>query len=65
MFYSGSTSPPRSPALKKFKAIHKNSVEKKMGDDMLASTNMPGVCESSLMWLMLDQSNYTEWAMLM
>jgi hypothetical protein len=29
-----------------------------------SSSTMPGVRESSLVWPMLDQANYAEWAML-
>jgi hypothetical protein len=36
--------------------------EKEVGS---GSASASGVCESSLMWLMLTRSNYTEWAMLM
>jgi len=56
MFYSGSISPPRSPALKK---------PKKKMSDVGPSSGAAGVKESSLMWPMLSRSNYTEWAMLM
>jgi hypothetical protein len=55
MFYSGSISPQRSPAL--------NKPKKEMGDD--PSSVPSGVKESSLMWPMLSRSNYSEWAMLM
>jgi len=42
MFYSGSISPPRSPALKKFKPNPRRKPEKKMGDGALPSA-MSGV----------------------
>ena len=54
MFYSGSISPPRSPALKK---------PKKEMSDVGPSSGAAGVKESSLMWPMLSRSNYTKWAM--
>ena len=56
MFYGGSISPPRSPALKKPK------IEM---SDVGPSSGAAGAKESSLMWPMLSRSNYTEWAMLM
>ena len=56
MFYGGSISPPRSPALKKPK------IEM---SDVGPSSGTAGAKESSLMWPMLSCSNYTEWAMLM
>jgi len=56
MFYGGSISPPRSPALKKPK------IEM---SDVGPSSGTAGAKDSSLMWPMLSRSNYTEWAMLM
>ena len=55
MFYGGSISPPREPLKKKFVIPRREP----------SASSMPGVRESSLMWPMLDRSNYTEWAMLM
>jgi hypothetical protein len=43
----------------------RKAAEKEMGDDALASSTMPCVWESSLVWPMLDRSNYPEWTMLM
>lgn len=66
MQYGGSISPPREPPRKKFVIARRAAAaEKKMGDGASASSTMPGVQESSLVWLMLDRSNYAEWAMLM
>ena len=62
-FYSGSVSPPASPALKKQKVFERRATKKKMGEG--SSSSSGGVKESSLMWPMLSRSNYMEWAMLM
>jgi hypothetical protein len=65
MFYSGSVSPPREPAKKKYIIPKRRQPEKKMGDDDASSSaGKTAVPVGSLMWPMLDRSNYSEWAML-
>jgi hypothetical protein len=66
MFYSGSVSPPREPTKKKYIIPKRRQPEKKMGDDDASSSaGKTAVPVGSLMWPMLDRSNYSEWAMLM
>jgi hypothetical protein len=67
MFYSGSISPPRSPALKKSKGDRRKPLEKKeMGDTRPGSSTVSsGFKESFLVWPMLTRTNYAEWVMLM
>jgi hypothetical protein len=64
MFYSGSVSPLREPA-KKHIIPKRRRPEKRMGDGASSSDGKPLVTVGSLMWPMLDRSNYFEWAMLM
>jgi hypothetical protein len=42
-----------------------HDIQKKMGDDATTSASSSCVRESSLMWLMLTRTNYSEWVMLM
>ena len=65
MFYSGSVSPPREPARKKYVIPRRSPVVQVMGDAG-TSGGAERVRESSLMWPMLTRSNYSdsEWAML-
>jgi hypothetical protein len=63
MFYGGSVSPPREPSRKKFIIPKKPTTEKMAGEGTLSPGS--GVKESSLVWPMLDQSNYAEWVMIL
>ena len=63
LFYFGFVSPLRSPMLKKHKVWDRRLVKKNMGEG--SSTVPCGMKESSVMWVMLTRSNYSEWAMLM
>jgi hypothetical protein len=63
MHYSGSISPPREPAKKKFVVPRRKRPEDMTGG--AASSSGSGVKESSLVWPMLERSNYVEWVMMM
>jgi len=65
MFYSGSVSPPREPARKKFVIPRRSPAAEEMGDTGTSGGAGERVRESSLMWPMLTRSNYAEWAMLL
>ena len=65
MFYDGSVSPPRQRPQKVRVFPRRSPVAAEMGDGTSSGSSGHGVRESSLMWLMLTRSNYTEWAMLM
>jgi hypothetical protein len=62
MNIGGSISPSRERP-KKVRVIPKRSEKEKMGNASASSGS--GIKESSLVWPMLDRTNYAEWVMIM